>query len=36
LDDIDRGDAIDAVCTFNFLLKKLDDYDGVELEHEPD
>lgn len=32
LDDIDRKDAIDALCFFNFLLRKLDTYGNEQLE----
>lgn len=32
LDDIDRQDAIDALCFFNFLIRKLDTYGSEELE----
>lgn len=32
LDDIDRKDAIDTLCFFNFLIRKLDTYGSEELE----
>lgn len=32
LDDIDRRDAIDSLCFFNFLIRKLDTYGSDELE----
>lgn len=34
LDDITEQDAIDILCVFNFLLRRLDIYSEMELEHE--
>jgi hypothetical protein len=34
LDDIDERDAIDILCLFNFLARRLDEYGTTELERE--
>lgn len=34
LDDINERDALDALCLFNFLIRRLETYDSVDLEYE--